>query len=104
MEKENKFRTAWFRAPLAKYEEEKGFIFKTQVSQISQRHVEYDDYARVLQNVYEEFDADGYDVVNVIPIVTGELEAVRSKSGNPVDFVGFSITRGAVIVGKKREC
>lgn len=47
-------------------------------------------------------DADGYDVINVIPIAAGYSECCAKSNGDYVGDVGFSITRGAIIVGEKR--
>jgi hypothetical protein len=99
-----KFKTTWFWASLGKYDVEKGFIFKETVTKISQRNVNFDEYAQHLQNAYEQLDAEGYDVINVVPISMGTSESCNQSNGNYVGDVGFSITRGAVVVGKRRDC
>ncbi len=97
-----KFKTTWFWAALGKFDVEKGFIFKQTVKEISHRNVNFDDYAKCLQDAYENLDADGYDVVNVVPISMGTSEQCTQSNGNYVGDVGFSITRGAVVIGKKK--
>lgn len=57
---------------------------------------------RVLLRSWGSLDSDGYDVVNVIPISMGQTEDFDHGSKNK-GSVGFSITRGAVVVGKKRN-
>lgn len=42
-------------------------------------------------------------MVNIVPIAMGTSEHCKQSNGNYVGDVGFSITRGAVIVGKKDE-
>ena len=98
-----KFKTTWFWASLGKFDVEKGFIFKETVKEISRRNVDFDEYANQLQNAYEQLDSEGYEVVNVVPISMGTSEVCNQSNGNYVGDVGFSITRGAVVVGKKRE-
>jgi len=99
----NKFKTTWFWASLGKYDVEKGFFNKTVVKELSRRYVDFDEYAQSLQNAYEELDNEGYDVVNVVPISMGTSETCVQKGGAYVGDVGFSVTRGAVVVGKRRE-
>lgn len=77
----NRFKTTWFCASLGRCEVE---------------------YAKSLQDAYEQLDADGYDVVNVVPISMGTSEALHHPSVNYRNDVGFGITRGAVVVGKRR--
>ena len=52
---------------------------------------------------YNQLDAEGYDVINVVPISMGQSENCKRSDGTYVGDVGFSITRGAVVVGKKRD-
>jgi hypothetical protein len=99
----DKFKTTWFYASLGKHDVEKGFFSKTVVKEVSQRHVDFEGYAQSLQNAYEQLDIEGYDVVNVVPISMGTSETCSQSNGNYVGDVGFSITRGAVVVGKRRE-
>lgn len=98
-----KFKTTWFWSALGQFDVERGFIFKERVKEISHRNIDFDDYAQNLQNAYEQFDAEGFDVINVVPISMGTSENCKQANGNYVGDVGFSITRGAVVVAKKRE-
>ena len=105
-----KFTTTWFYASLGKYDVEKrGLIRKTKETHDSQRYPDFDDFAQRLENIYSEMDASGYDVINVVPTQMGQSEASIGKTKelisetNYLGDVGFSITRGAVVVGKKRE-
>lgn len=98
-----KFKTTWFWASLGQNDVEKGVIFKKTVTEFSQRHVDFDDYAQNLQSAYEKLDEEGFDVINVVPISMGSAEHCKQSGGAYVGDVGFSITRGAVLVGKKRE-
>lgn len=99
----SKFKTTWFYASLGKHDVKQGFIFKENVKRVSKRYADLSEYAQFLQDAYDELDAEGYDVVNVVPISMGESESCTQRNGNYVGEVGFSITRGAVVVGKKRE-
>ncbi len=76
----SKFKSTWFRASLGE-------------GKTSNQSVDYDNYAELLIEAYEKLDADGYDVINVVPITMGEIA---------YGDIPFSITRGAVLVGKKR--
>ena len=98
-----KFKTTWFWSGLGMFDIEKGILFKERVKKVSQRNVDFDDYAESLRQAYEQFDAEGFDVVNVVPISMGTSETCNQSNGNYVGDVGFSITRGAVVVAKRRE-
>jgi len=99
-----KFVSKWFYAELGKYEVEvSAGLFKTKKEErASQRYVDFDSYADLLTKIYEELDSDGYDVVNIVPISMGQSDEMRSQAAY-LGQVGFSITRGAVVIGKKRE-
>lgn len=68
-----------------------------------QRYVDFDSYAKQLAKIYEELDTDGYDVITIVPVSMGQSEPCTQIGGRYVGDVGFSITRGAVVIGKKRE-
>lgn len=98
-----KFKTTWFWASKGKFDSERGFFVKEKTSKVSQRYVDMDEFAQNLQNAYEELDGQGYDVVNVIPVTTGTKELSTQPGGITVGEIGFSITTGAVVVGKRRD-
>lgn len=98
----DKFRTTWFYSSLDTYKQEVGLIFKKEEEHYTQRRVNLDQYAASLQEKYEELDAEGYEVINVVPISMGQSESCTQANNNYVGDVGFSITRGAVVVGKKK--
>ena len=98
-----KFITTWFYAGLEKHTEDVG-IFRTKIRETAiQRTVNYHEYAELLEAKYNELDAEGYDVVNVVPINMGQSEECYNRNDNYLGDVGFSITRGAVVVGKRRD-
>lgn len=98
-----KFITEWFYVSMEKVRVETGMIFKNTHEEYSSRKVDLDAFAASLQEKYTQYDAAGYDVVNVVPIAMGVSESCTQKGGNYVGDVGFSVTRGAVVVGKKRD-
>ncbi|MGG7605411.1 hypothetical protein [Massilia sp. BKSP1R2A-1] len=98
-----KFVAEWFYAALGTYKKQDGIIFKETNTYYTQRHVDFDSFAEQLAQKYEEFDRQGYDVVNVVPISMGQSESCTQSGGAYVGDVGFSITRGAVVVGKRRD-
>ncbi|WP_338729019.1 hypothetical protein V8687_23475 (plasmid) [Shewanella baltica] len=107
----DKFETTWFYAPLETRSESRpsGFLglSSKNVKVPEGKLVNLDEFAEQLANMYNAFDDKGYDVINVIPISMGSSESCFSKlsngKSNYVGETGFSITRGAVVVGKKRE-
>ncbi len=99
----DKFKSVWFYASLGTYKKETGIIKKKVEEFYTQRHVGFEDFAEKISQKYNELDAEGYDVVNVIPMSMGQSESCTQSNGNYVGDVGFSITRGAVVVGKKRD-
>ncbi|MCV9917321.1 MULTISPECIES: hypothetical protein [Pseudomonas] len=98
-----KFVTRWFYASLESGTKPAG-LFGNKVEVVhNQKVVDFDEYAAHLQKMYEDFDHAGYDVINVVPIAMGQSESCTQTTGNYVGDVGFSITRGAVVVGKRRD-
>lgn len=98
-----KFKTTWFYSSLDTYTKEVGLLRKKEETHYTERNVNFDEFATTLKQKYEEFDAEGYDVINVVPISMGQSEQCLQTDGNYVGDVGFSITRGAIIVGKLKE-
>lgn len=99
----NKFKTTWFYAALDTFKKDVGIIRKKEKDFHTQRNVDFEQYAELLRQKYEELDTEGYEVVNVVPISMGQSETCSQSNGNYVGDVGFSITRGAVVVGRKKE-
>jgi hypothetical protein len=92
----SKFVYRWFRAGLGKYKVDTG-TFRTKIEEHeSNRYVDFDDFAKQLTKIYEELDSEGYELINVVPITMGQ--ETSPTAGMPV---AFSITRGAVVIGKK---
>lgn len=104
-----KFISSWFWASLGKYEVDKGLFKTKKETRYNERTVDFDEYAEKLRQMYTDFDRQGYDVINVIPINMGQSEASIGQTKHLVPQkrylgdVGFSITRGAVVIGKKKE-
>jgi len=106
----SKFKTAWFHTGWGKLEEtyQTGLFKKeTHVTQKPNARVaDYQQFADSIEKIYNDFDVDGFDVVNIIPLNIGSNEPVHatvSGRNNYVGEVGFSVTRGAVVVGKRRS-
>ena len=102
----DKFKTSWFWTSLGTVEGQKGYFIKEKANKITQRHIDLNEYAQKLEDAYRQLDSEGYDVINVVPISMGTTElSTRHTAGasSLVGDVGFSITSGAVIVGKKRD-
>lgn len=107
-----KFITTWFYAAIGTVKETRraGFFgTRMETSEVQNpRLADYDSFAALLEDAYNSFDQQGYDVVNIVPLVLGnedDVHAVLKDSGRPtfVGKVGYSVTRGAVVVGKLRE-
>jgi hypothetical protein len=73
-----KFSAKWFYVGTGTYQVEKGLINKRLVDKVSQRMPDFGDFAKNLANMYEQFDDEGFDVVNVVPIVIGVLKVVKN--------------------------
>ncbi len=99
----NKFKTTWFYAPLSTYNKrvKTGILSTEEKTFDNERQLDFNAFCVSLNKVYEQMDSEGYDVINVMPISMGSSEPCLQTTGNYVGEVGFSITRGAVIVGKK---
>ncbi|MDU4431674.1 MAG: hypothetical protein E7I42_02055, partial [Pluralibacter gergoviae] len=62
-----------------------------------------DDYAAKLAESYNKLDSAGYEVINIVPINIGSSDQCFQENKNYVGDVGYSITRGAVVVGKLKS-
>lgn len=100
---DKKFKAKWFYAALGTCKVKSGLATQKAQRQYTQRRVNFDAFATMLAEKYNEFDKEGYDVVNVVPIAMGQSETCQQRSGAYVGDVGFSITRGAVVVGRRRD-
>lgn len=69
--------------------------------------VDLNEFASSLRDVYEKYDSEGYDVVNVLPVNLAKSQpCYRVLPIGDTEYVGditFSVTGGAVVVGKRRE-
>jgi len=99
----DKFVTRWFRSSLDTYEVDTGIIRTKLESRYNNTTVNASEFAAQLAATYNELDQEGYDVVNVVPLLIGSSDTSISRQGNYLGDVGFTPTRGAVVVGKKRE-
>lgn len=99
----DKFRTEWFTSSTVSREVTTGIIKKKVEKRYSQREIDMDKFAAGLERAYNNLDSAGYDVVNVVPVATGTSESLENNGGAYLGEVGFSITRGAVVIGQKRD-
>lgn len=99
-----KFRTSWFCADVLRHTEVEGSLLnKKEVEYHDPKTVDLDEFAQYLNEAYEEMDAAGYDVINVIPIAMGTSEPSVASRGEYLGDIGYSPTRAAVVVGKRKE-
>lgn len=107
-----KFITSWFYSPIAKNTEHQltGFWFWKSVKKVSHdvpQAADYQHFCEQLEQIYNDFDEKGYDVVNIVPLNLGTSQPNHSVLPNGQrNYLGdtsFSITRGTVVVGKLRE-
>ncbi|KKA43634.1 hypothetical protein [Salinivibrio sp. KP-1] len=106
-----KFETTWFYASLETRKEIKpsGFLgLKSELIDTPEAKVaNLDEFSEQLENIYNTFNDRGYDVVNVVPISMGGSEPCHAKMSNGqknyLGETGYSITRGAIVVGKRRD-
>ena len=87
-----KFKTVWFWANKDKLKD----------GEYNNRLVDLGAYAQTLKDVCEQLEAEGYDVISVVPISAGTSEQITARGGAYLGDTGFSPTRGAVVVGKKQ--
>lgn len=99
-----KFYSTWFYVPTeTSTEHYRGWFGGIkEKTQIDIRNPDMQSYADRLTEAYTELDQHGYDVVNVVPMNMGTNMQNNKKNGEYVGDTGFSITRGAVVVGKLR--
>ena len=106
-----KFITRWFYASVGKYQDVKtvGWFWNKEDVKCEvdiSRTADYDEFAQKLEDIYNELDELGYDVHQVLPLNIGATEPNHAtlQNGNPTYLgeIGFSVTRGAIVVGKLR--
>ncbi|MDY0833565.1 hypothetical protein [Pseudomonas sp. SED1] len=98
-----RFITTWFYASLETKKVSSGILGMSTKDVYDPRTVNVKEMAKQLEDVYNEYDAEGYDVVNILPVSLGTSEASIASNGNYLGDVGFSINRGAIVVGKRRD-
>ena len=69
----------------------------------SNRETDLDDYGKLLIERYERLDQAGYDVIQIVPINAPQWWQSTARNGTYVGDATFSVTQGAVIVGKARS-
>lgn len=74
-----------------------GFLHNKTVDQSSALLVDTDALCSKLVKVYTDLDAQGYDVINILPINSGVVAEVEKN----VDGL-LSATRGVIVIGKLR--
>ena len=95
-----KFISTWFKSALEKETHNQGFLGGEKESYVP-TDVNLDDYSESLLSIYQEYDKAGYEVIEVVPITTGQSES--SNRGKRGDDLTYSITRGAVVIGKLKN-
>ncbi len=97
------YKTKWFRASLDTYKKDVGW-FRTKIEEFyGNRSVNIEEYSSMLEDTYNEFDQEGYDVVNVVSISMGQSEPSLTSKNGYIGDKSFSIDRGAIVVGKRRN-
>lgn len=107
----SKFKTEYFYAPLVRteHDEESGFWFFKETKTVEQYHfeVDLDKYAQGLAEIYNRFDREGYEVVNVIPLqMAHEKPCYQQLAQDRTNYVGsisHGMTQGAMVVGKRKD-
>jgi len=104
-----RFATTWFQvAHKADNRQVRSGLLrrKETVPEYRPTEANINQFAECLADAYNELDREGYDVVNVVPLNMAVSDEVFGKRGRQSEFmgeVGFSITKGAVVVGKQRD-
>ena len=107
-----KFVTHYFYAGIGKYEEqvEEGYLWwekTTRVKFPTPRLADYEQFTKSLEDIYNKLDKEGYEVVNILPLNLGTSEGNYSTLNNGtktyIGDIGFSVTRGAIVVGKLKD-
>lgn len=110
-----RFITQWFYCAVRTrtVTEKKGLFRKKKEREQYDMHMpDFDDYANHLAAQYNNLDQLGYDVVDVVPINIGTSEPCWGEVDNGVGrgkrrvFLGrtpYSTTRGAMVVGRRRD-
>lgn len=103
-----KFVTDWFYVPCAstKRLQRTGFLGLGEpkiVKDYANAIPDLEEYAKVLAEKYNAFDRAGYEVIEIVPISIGSSDQCFQENKNYVGDVGYSTTRGAVLVGKLKS-
>ncbi|BES85406.1 hypothetical protein PEC302107_16510 [Pectobacterium araliae] len=107
-----KFVVRYFDAGIGKYKElvTKGHLSwkKTTVVEVpNPRLADYEQFIKNLEDIYNELDKDGYEVVNILPLNLGASKQNHAVLSNGAEKylgdTGFSVTRGAIVVGKLKN-
>lgn len=103
--KSKKFTTRWFYTSCQSRKEYKHTWFSgiKEKETFTATTPDVQDLAECIERAYNELDQDGYDVVEVIPLNIGSAEPCSQQNGTYVGHVGYSTTRGVIVVGRLRD-
>jgi hypothetical protein len=76
-------------------------VFEVPTGETSPYVVDLEGLCQSMDKIMNSLDADGYDVFQITPIVTGG-HCHKGYSSNYTDW-GFSFTKGAIITAKRRD-
>lgn len=103
----DKYRCAWVRAEMDTYEHEKpGFLFsKTYETRMYPRAADLADFTSRIQATCNEMDADGYEVISIMPVGVGVTEPVllNKNPNQQITEISHAVTRSAIITARRRD-
>lgn len=95
----SEYKTVWVRAGRQK-KEEKRLLGKGKKLVDDPHQADITGLAALIETACNDLHADGYDVISILPSVSGHSEkGVMSQGGYGF---GYSITDGAVITARRR--
>ncbi|MEA1647836.1 hypothetical protein UAJ10_02225 [Nitrospirillum sp. BR 11164] len=100
---DKKFKSRWFFSGLGQGVVTKhGFFGAKNVDAAAPYLPDFQSMADSLCEIISGFDEDGYDIHTVLPIQVGTSEPSITKNNSYLGDYSYSLTRGAIVIGKKR--
>ncbi len=99
----DRYKTCYLRASMRVEEEKTGVIFKSTEKIFKTDGVDLELYAQMVEDCCNHLDDEGYDVFSIIPVNTGHRDAIKVGKNQYAADIGYSVTQGAVVVGKLKE-
>ncbi len=85
----------WVNAPLQ--------VTTDRENMVDQHHVDRAGLCTVIEEYCNKLDGEGYEVVSIFPTISGIADSFRDEDPDLKWDIGYSVTDGAIITGRRKR-